>query len=31
VLTTKLDAVYGNESSELDPALKHAQLERAQP
>ena len=27
-LTAKLDAVYGRESSSLDPALKHAQLER---
>lgn len=27
-LTAKLDAVYGNDSSGLDPALKHAQLER---
>ncbi len=27
-LTAKLDAVYGSESSKLDPALKHAQLER---
>jgi len=27
-LTAKLDAVYGSKSSKLDPALKHAQLER---
>lgn len=27
-LTARLDAVYGKESSEVDPALKYAQLER---
>lgn len=27
-LTARLNAVYGPESSELDPALKYAQLER---
>ena len=27
-LTGKLNAVYGKESSDLDPALKYAQLER---
>lgn len=27
-LTTRLDAVYGKESSEVDSALKYAQLER---
>lgn len=26
-VTAKLDAVYGNESSELDPGLRYAQLE----
>jgi metal-responsive CopG/Arc/MetJ family transcriptional regulator len=27
-LTARLDAVYGKESSDVDPALKYAQLER---
>lgn len=27
-LTAKLNVVYGKEASELDPALRHAQLER---
>jgi metal-responsive CopG/Arc/MetJ family transcriptional regulator len=27
-LTARLNVVYGKESSELDPALKYAQLER---
>jgi metal-responsive CopG/Arc/MetJ family transcriptional regulator len=27
-LTTRLNTFYGNESSEVDPALKYAQLER---
>lgn len=27
-LTARLNSVYANESSEVDPALKHAQLER---
>jgi len=27
-ITARLDAVYGKESSELDPALRYAQLER---
>ncbi|MBF8293132.1 MAG: hypothetical protein HW392_1959 [Steroidobacteraceae bacterium] len=27
-LTTRLNTVYGKESSEVDPALKYAQLER---
>jgi hypothetical protein len=27
-LTSRLNAVYAKQSSELDPALKHAQLER---
>lgn len=27
-LTARLNSVYAKESSEIDPALKHAQLER---
>ena len=27
-LTAKLNAVYGGQSSELDPVLRHAQIER---